>query len=47
MCRAKLNERDSGSCSERAVASSNRQQKTGPFNTTADITIKFVLDGCE
>ena len=29
------------------VASSIQEHKTGPFNTTADVTIIFVLDWCE
>jgi hypothetical protein len=29
------------------VAGSIQEHKTGPFNTTADVTIKFVLDRCE
>ena len=29
------------------VAGSIQEHKTGPFNTTADVTIEFVLDRCE
>jgi len=29
------------------VASSIQEHKTGSFNTTADVTIKFALDKCE
>jgi len=29
------------------VASSIQEYETGPFNTTADVTIKIVLDRCE
>jgi len=29
------------------VAGRIKGHKTGPFNTTADVTIKCVLDGCE
>ena len=29
------------------VASSIKEHKTGPFNTTADVTIQYVLDRCE
>ena len=30
-----------------SVASSIQEHETGPFNTTADVTIKFLLDRCE
>jgi hypothetical protein len=30
-----------------SVASRIQRHKTGPFNTTADVTIEFVLDRCE
>jgi hypothetical protein len=29
------------------VASNIQEHNTGPFNTTADVRIKFVLDRCE